>query len=105
MISGELEDESMAKLSADLIRVPNRTCLVTLTDSRGIRRSVEVTADSLFEAGVLAVSAFRESSSRPRIAIGDRVREPSVKHAVTLRQLFARAVISVVRPSFRQHAK
>lgn len=33
--------------------VPPRSCLVTLTDSRGIRHSVEVTAESLFEAGGL----------------------------------------------------
>ena len=41
--------------------MPPRTCVVTLTDSRGIRHSVEVTAESLFEAGILAVSAFRKA--------------------------------------------
>ena len=72
--------------------MPPRSCLVTLTDSRGIRHSVEIVAESLFEAGVLAVSALRKAgwveeapglSSRLEI----EVREPAVKHTVTLAQL------------------
>jgi hypothetical protein len=72
--------------------VPPRTCLVTLTDSRGIRHSVEVTAESLFEAGVLAVSAFRKAGwveEPPGVAsrLEIEVREPAMKHTVTLAQL------------------
>jgi hypothetical protein len=75
--------------------VPPRTCLlVTLTDSRGIRHSVEVTAESLFEAGVLAVSAFRKAGwvdeiPGPASRLEIEVHEPAAKHTVTLRQLFA----------------
>jgi len=67
-------------------------CLVTFTDSRGIRHSVEVTAESLFEAGVLAVSAFRKAGwveESPGLAsrLEIEVCEPAVKHTVTLAQL------------------
>ena len=73
-------------------RVPPRSCVVTLTDSRGIRHSVEVTAESLFEAGVLAVTAFRKAGwveEAPGLAsrLEIEVREPAVKHTVTLAQL------------------
>ena len=73
-------------------RVPPRSCVVTLTDSRGIRHSVEVTAESLFEAGVLAVTTFRKAGwveEAPGLAsrLEIEVREPAVKHTVTLAQL------------------
>jgi hypothetical protein len=72
--------------------MPPRSCLVTLIDSRGIRHSVEVTAESLFEAGVLAVTAFRKAGwveEAPGLAsrLEIEVREPAVKHTVTLAQL------------------
>jgi len=73
--------------------MPPRSCLVTLTDSRGIKHTVEVTAESLFEAGVLPVSALRkagwvEGATGYRIQIGIfEVREPAVKHTVTLAQI------------------
>jgi hypothetical protein len=73
-------------------RVPPRSCVVTLTDSRGIRHSVEVTAESLFEAGVLAVSVLRNAGwveEAPGLAsrLEVEVREPVVKHTVMLAQL------------------
>jgi hypothetical protein len=72
--------------------VPPRSCLVTFTDSRGIRHSVEVTAESLFEAGALAVSALRQAGfvedvPGPASSLEIEVREPAVKHIVTLAQL------------------
>jgi hypothetical protein len=72
--------------------MPRRSCIVTLTDSRGIRHSVEVTAESLFEAGVLAVTAFRKAGwveEAPGLAsrLEIEVREPAVKPTVTLVQL------------------
>ena len=72
--------------------MPPRSCVVTLTDSRGIRHSVEVTAESLFEAGVLAVTTFRKAGwveEAPGLAsrLEIEVREPAVKHTVTLAQL------------------
>jgi hypothetical protein len=53
---------------------------------------VEVTAESLFEAGVLAVSAFRkagwvEEAPGPASRLEIEVREPAVKHTVSLAQL------------------
>ncbi len=36
-----------------------RTCRVSFQDAEGIAHSVEVTAQSLFEAAVLAIKAFR----------------------------------------------
>ena len=35
------------------------TCLVSFTDSEGIRHSVEVVASSLYEAAVMAIAQFR----------------------------------------------
>jgi hypothetical protein len=46
--------------------VAAETCLVTVTDVRGIRHTVEVQAESLFEAAALEV----------------RVHEPAVTHAL-----------------------
>jgi len=37
-----------------------RSCAVTVTDIRGIRRSVGVNASSVYEARALAVAALRE---------------------------------------------
>jgi hypothetical protein len=73
--------------------VPARTCVVTIiTDSRGIRHSVEVTAESLFGAGVLAVTAVRKAGlveDAPGLAsrLEIEMREPAVKHTGTLAQL------------------
>src|SRR5690242_15181540 len=36
-----------------------RTCLVSFTDSEGIRHSVEVAAGTLYEAAALAIGEFR----------------------------------------------
>jgi hypothetical protein len=72
--------------------VPPRLCIVTLTDSRGIKHSVEITAESLFEAGVLAISALKKSGwvedpHGPGMRLEIEVREPSVIHHVTVAQL------------------
>jgi len=65
---------------------------VTITDSRGIKHSVEVTAESLFEAGVIALSTLKragwvEDAPGPGTRLEIEVREPSVKHTVTVLQL------------------
>ena len=41
--------------------VPVRTCTVTFTDDRGSRHSVDIFADSLFEAAVLGIKLLREN--------------------------------------------
>jgi len=41
------------------------TCVVSYLDTSGIRHTVEVEADSLYEATVLGVKAFREHDCEP----------------------------------------
>jgi hypothetical protein len=69
--------------------VPNRSCIVSFTDSEGLQHSVEVTAESLYEAAVLAIRLFREHDCEPGIAsrIEVDVRTPSVKHTVTVQKV------------------
>lgn len=68
-----------------------RTCTVSFTGPSGIRHSVDVLAESLFEAGALGVSAFRRSGWADVIAPGTEldiaVREPPVSHRITLQQI------------------
>ena len=69
-----------------------RTCTITLTDSRGIRHSVEVVAETLFEAAILGLGILRKDTwidgavgAATKIEV--EVREPVTKHAVTLQQI------------------
>jgi hypothetical protein len=39
-----------------------RTCVVSFIESAGIRHSIEVAAESLYEAAALAVHEFRRAS-------------------------------------------
>lgn len=41
--------------------MPPRCCLVTITDPQGIRHAVEVTAESLYEAGCSPIAALRKA--------------------------------------------
>ena len=69
----------------------DRVCTVSFTDVRGVKHSVEVTAESLFEAAVLGVRRLRRSEWNDppgQSAILEiEVRNPGVKHTVTLQQL------------------
>ena len=47
-----------------------RTCTVSFTGPSGIRHSVEVTAESIYEAAGLGVSALRKSGWTDAIAPG-----------------------------------
>jgi hypothetical protein len=78
--------EETAK-TAILMGVPVRPCLVSFTDLDGFRHTVEVQAESLYEAVVLGVKAFREHGCEPGTAsqINIDVRAPSVTHTVSLR--------------------
>jgi hypothetical protein len=68
--------------------VADRACTVSFTDSRGIKHSVEVTADSLFEAAVLGVKILRAGDWNDppgqTTAIEVEVRNPGIKHTVRL---------------------
>jgi len=64
-----------------------RSCAVSFTDSQGFRHSVDVTAQSLYEAAVLALSAFRADTGEvpgPATVLDITVRTPVVSHQVTI---------------------
>jgi hypothetical protein len=72
--------------------VPPRTCLVSLTDTQGIKHSVEVVAESLYEAAVIGVQILRKDEWVDQgIGVATKieveVREPATKHTVTLSQI------------------
>jgi hypothetical protein len=61
-----------------------RSCVVSYLDLSGIRHSVEVAADSLFEAAVLAMRTFREHDCEPESLSKLEVEiRSSVTHTVT----------------------
>lgn len=70
-----------------------RLCSVSFTDARGIRHAVEVEAESLYEAVVVAVRRFREDPWSQQITAGTQldvdVREPvvAVRHSISLLQV------------------
>ena len=68
-----------------------RTCLVSLTDVRGTRHSVEVTAESLYEAAILGLNLLRKDQWLEKPGPGTwlevEVKEPTVRHQVTVQQL------------------
>ena len=66
-----------------------RSCLVSFTDTEGIEHSIRVPAESLYEAAIEAMAAFRRgafaemifgSATQSRI----RVRAPEQKHTVSV---------------------
>jgi hypothetical protein len=71
--------------------VPPRSCIVSFTGPTGIRHSVEVMAESLYEAAALGLSLLRKEDWADPIAPGTRfdvqVREPSTIHTVTVQQI------------------
>jgi hypothetical protein len=69
-------------------------CLVSFTDSEGIRHAVNVTATSLYEAAVLAMAEFRRCEfaeallgSATRLSV--TVRAPATTHEITVGELNA----------------
>ena len=70
--------------------MPNvRSCLVSFTDAEGIEHSIRVPADSLYEAAIEAMAAFRRGAfaemtfgSATQLRI--RVRAPEEEHMVTV---------------------
>src|SRR5258707_14526193 len=68
-----------------------RLCVVSFADVRGIKHSVDVEAESLYEAAILGVSRFRKDPWIERIGestvIDVEVREPATKHALSLKQI------------------
>ena len=68
-----------------------RTCTVSFAGPSGVRHSVEVTAESIFEAAALGVSALKNSGWADAIAPGTEleieVREPATCHRLTVQQI------------------
>ena len=68
-----------------------KACTVSFADVRGVRHSVEVEAESLYEAAVLGVRRFRNDPWSepigPATVLDIEVREPSTKHAISLQQV------------------
>jgi len=64
------------------------TCVVSYVDTSGIRHSVEVEADSMYEAAVLGVKVFRQHDCEPREGnqLEIEVRS-SVVHTLTMRRI------------------
>lgn len=72
--------------------MPVQTCTVTFRDLEGTSHSVEVVAETLYEAAGLALQAFRQArfidpdpGSATRLEV--EVRSPAVRHTVTVNQL------------------
>jgi len=68
-----------------------RVCTVSFQDVRGIRHSVEVDAESLYEAAVLAVQRFRKDAWTdplgPATVLDVEAREPVARHSISLQQV------------------
>jgi hypothetical protein len=71
-----------------------RTCLVSFTDSEGIRHAVEVAASSLYEAAALAIAEFRRcgftaNAPGPATRLTVTVKTPATSHEVRLSKIEA----------------
>ena len=69
--------------------MPSRTCLVSFTDADGIEHSVRVPAESLYEAAVEAMAAFRRSVLAemplgPGTRLTIHVKAPEEEHTITI---------------------
>jgi hypothetical protein len=64
------------------------TCVVSYVDTSGIRHSVEVEAESMYEAAVLGIKVFRQHECEPREGnhLEIEVRS-SVVHTLTIRRI------------------
>jgi hypothetical protein len=68
-----------------------RACVVSVVGERGVRHSVEVTAETLYEAAAAAFSVFRESEwvnvIGPNSELQVAVKNPETTHRVTIDQI------------------
>ena len=68
-----------------------KACAVSFTDVRGIRHTAEVEAESLYEAAVQGIRRLNQDPWIERIGPGTKleieVREPAVKHALSVEQV------------------
>ena len=61
-----------------------RSCRVAYQDSNGIRHSVEVTAETLYEAAVLGMTTLRAAGwiDAPNLTIEVTVKAPETTHSI-----------------------
>jgi hypothetical protein len=68
-----------------------RSCTVSFTAISGIRHSVNVTAESLYEAAALGLAALKKDGwidkIGPASVLDVEVREPATTHIVSVRQI------------------
>jgi hypothetical protein len=68
-----------------------QTCSVTFIDPRGVRHTVDVVAESLFEAAALGLAALKKDGWTDQVGPATKleveVRPPAVKHAVSVLQI------------------
>jgi hypothetical protein len=69
--------------------MPVRTCRVTCRDAQGVERTVEVSAQSLYEAVAQAVRVFREDdwsqdANRVPASVVVTINQPQVEHRVRI---------------------
>jgi hypothetical protein len=66
-----------------------KTCTVSFRDSDGVQHSVEVGAETLYEAAVLALKSFRDHECAPGPAahLAVEVKNPSVTHTVVAHKI------------------
>jgi hypothetical protein len=67
-----------------------RTCRVTCRDAQGVERTVEVTAQSLYEAVAQALRIFRdddwsENPNRVPASVVVTINQPQVEHRVRIK--------------------
>jgi hypothetical protein len=63
-------------------------CIVSYLDTEGLRHTVEVEAESLYEAAVLAVRTFRQHACEPgQLSKLEVEVRSSVTHTITLRKI------------------
>jgi hypothetical protein len=69
----------------------SRVCTVALTDSAGVRHSVEVSAETLFEAAALGLAAMKREAwvdgNGPGATLDIFVTPPVVRHSVSVQQV------------------
>jgi len=68
-----------------------RRCLVSVKDTRGIRHTAEVEAETLYEAASLGFSALKKDDWAeglgPATPLEVSVHEPAITHTVTVNQI------------------
>jgi hypothetical protein len=71
--------------------MPIRACRVRVASMSGVQHSVEVSADSLFEAAALGLGLLQRNgwvdALGPATRLEVEVSEPVVKHEVTVQQI------------------